>query len=101
MSNFIYGTHPKFAEDVKICTYAICKDELVHVHHWLDSIWAGGNGSDYIVVLDTGSTDGTYEELIKYGEALDKYINFFTKYNVTDIVNFDFSDETNGKNDFI
>lgn len=35
------------------------------------------------------------------GEALDKYINFFTKYNVTDIVNFDFSDETNGKNDFI
>ena len=70
MNNFIYGTHPKLIEDVKICTYAICKNEIVHVHPWLDSIWADGKGSDYIVVLDTGSTDGTYEELIKYGEEL-------------------------------
>lgn len=71
MNNFIYGTHPKRIEDVKICTYAICKNELVHVHPWLDSVWAEGKGSDYIIVLDTGSTDGTYEELIKYGKELE------------------------------
>lgn len=43
----------------KICIYAICKDEKQFVKQWLDSM----SEADYIVVLDTGSTDGTYELL--------------------------------------
>lgn len=44
----------------KICVYAICKNEIKFVDRWLTSLSAE---SDYIVVLDTGSTDGTYEYL--------------------------------------
>lgn len=44
----------------KICVYAICKNEIKFADRWLSSLSAE---SDYIVVLDTGSTDGTYEFL--------------------------------------
>lgn len=43
----------------KICVYAICKNEKQFVEKWLDNM----SEADYIVVLDTGSTDGTYEML--------------------------------------
>ena len=43
----------------KICVYAICKNELKFINKWLESM----SEADYIVVLDTGSTDGTYEAL--------------------------------------
>lgn len=43
----------------KICIYAICKNESQFVDKWLTSM----SEADYIVVLDTGSTDGTYEML--------------------------------------
>lgn len=43
----------------KICIYAICKNEIKFVDKWLASM----SEADYIVVLDTGSTDGTYEKL--------------------------------------
>lgn len=43
----------------KICVYAICKDELENIDRWLNSM----SEADYIVVLDTGSTDGSYEAL--------------------------------------
>jgi glycosyltransferase involved in cell wall biosynthesis len=43
----------------KICVYAICKNELKFVDRWLENV----SEADYIVVLDTGSTDGTYEKL--------------------------------------
>lgn len=43
----------------KICVYAICKNELKFVEKWLENM----SEADYIVVLDTGSTDGTYEKL--------------------------------------
>jgi len=45
--------------DKKICVYAICKNEEKFVDKWLDSM----QEADYIVVLDTGSTDGTYKKL--------------------------------------
>ena len=45
----------------KICVYAICKNELKFVDKWLDNM----SEADYIVVLDTGSTDGTYEKLLE------------------------------------
>lgn len=65
-----YGTHPTKWEDVKICTYAICKNELKFVDDWLENIWDYGHGSDYICVLDTGSTDGTFERLRAKGNSL-------------------------------
>lgn len=43
----------------KICVYAICKDEMKFIDKWIESM----SEADYIVVLDTGSTDGTYEKL--------------------------------------
>ena len=43
----------------KICVYAICKNESKFVEKWLESM----SESDYIVVLDTGSTDDTFEKL--------------------------------------
>lgn len=43
----------------KICVYAICKDEMKYIDAWLTNM----SEADYIVVLDTGSTDGTYEFL--------------------------------------
>jgi glycosyltransferase involved in cell wall biosynthesis len=46
-------------ENNKICVYAICKNESKFVDKWLESM----SEADYVVVLDTGSTDGTYEML--------------------------------------
>lgn len=47
----------------KICVYAICKNEIEYVDKWVKSM----SEADEIVVLDTGSTDGTYEKLKEYG----------------------------------
>lgn len=44
---------------MKICVYAICKNESKFVERWLDSM----QEADYICVLDTGSTDDTYKKL--------------------------------------
>lgn len=43
----------------KIAVYTICKDELPNVDKWMNSMMEG----DYLCVLDTGSTDGTWEKL--------------------------------------
>ena len=48
----------------KICVYAICKNEIKFLRRWLKPL----QEADYIVVLDTGSDDGTYEELQKLKE---------------------------------
>ena len=48
-------------KDWKVCVYAICKDEMKFLDKWLDSM----KEADYVVVLDTGSTDGSYEYLQK------------------------------------
>ena len=34
-----YGTHPKRWQDVKICTYAMCKNELKFVESWVKNVW--------------------------------------------------------------
>ena len=44
----------------KVCVYAICKNEMKFLDKWLTSMAE----ADYVVVLDTGSTDGSYEYLI-------------------------------------
>ena len=43
----------------KICIYTICKNEMQFIDQWLENM----SEADYIVVLDTGSTDGTFEKL--------------------------------------
>ena len=43
----------------KVCVYAICKNEEKFVDRWMDSM----GEADLVVVLDTGSEDGTAERL--------------------------------------
>ena len=45
--------------DYKVCVYAICKNEEKFVDRWMDSM----GEADLVVVLDTGSEDGTAERL--------------------------------------
>lgn len=44
---------------MKLAVYTICKNEMKFVDNWINNVLP----ADYIVVLDTGSTDGTYERL--------------------------------------
>lgn len=64
----------------KICVYAICKNELNNLTKWLDSVLK----ADLIVLIDTGSTDGTFEKLKKL-----EYNNLFIEQFIQE--EFDFS----------
>lgn len=66
----------------KICVYAIAKNEIKFVDRWYESV----KEADYICVLDTGSTDGTYERL--------KSLGIITAKKKYDIFRFD-----NARND--
>lgn len=55
---------------MKIAVYAICKNESKFVNQWLESM----SEADYICVLDTGSTDNTYE-LFQKKQQEDRYKN--------------------------
>lgn len=48
---------------MKICVYAICKNESHNVDDWVNSM----SEADEIYVLDTGSTDDTVDKLKKRG----------------------------------
>lgn len=70
----------KLIEDnkLKVSIYAICKNELQFVDRWMKSM----SEADYVVVLDTGSTDGTYEKLLEYTKQNPrKYIVAQKKYD--------------------
>lgn len=58
----------------KICVYAICKNEMKFIDRWFNSV----KEADYVCVLDTGSTDGSYEHLKNLGTitAQKVYENF-------------------------
>lgn len=56
---------------MKLCAYTICKNEIKHVETWIKGLI---KETDYICVLDTGSTDGTYEALLKFSEKEPKII---------------------------
>lgn len=47
----------------KICVYAICKNEEKFIERWYKSI----KEADYIVVLDTGSTDNSIKKFKELG----------------------------------
>ena len=51
----------------KICVYAICKNESKYVNTWVNSM----KEADYICILDTGSTDDTYERIKASAKALE------------------------------
>jgi hypothetical protein len=51
---------------LKICVYAICKNEAKFVDQWMDSM----EEADLIVVTDTGSTDDTVEKLRERGAVV-------------------------------
>lgn len=48
---------------MKICVYAICKNESKFLERWMNSLV---DEADYIAVLDTGSTDASYDILDNY-----------------------------------
>lgn len=48
---------------MKLVVYAICKDEAQFADRWMDSM----SEADEVVVLDTGSTDGSVEKLLARG----------------------------------
>ena len=66
----------------KICIYTICKNELQFVDRWLESM----KEADAIVVLDTGSTDGTYEYLL---EKCQDYPQLIVRQQIIDPWRFD------------
>lgn len=48
------------SEKPKIAVYAICKNEIKFIERFFRSI----ENADYVVIVDTGSTDGTFEKLV-------------------------------------
>lgn len=63
---------------LKVSIYAICKNESKFVDKWINSM----SEADYIVVLDTGSDDDTYEKLLEYAKQNPKkYIIAQKRYN--------------------
>lgn len=52
---------------MKVVVYAICKNEVAFVERWMASM----SEADAVVVLDTGSTDGTAEALRALGARVE------------------------------
>ena len=57
-------------DDLKICVYAICKNEEKHIDRWINSL---KDEADKIVVLDTGSSDDSVSLLKKYEPLVSVY----------------------------
>lgn len=62
---------------MKICVYAIAKNEIKFIDRWYNSV----KEADYICVLDTGSTDGSYEKF--------KQLNIITEQKIYKNFRFD------------
>lgn len=58
-NNTKYLNQERIANKNILTVYAICKNEIQVIDRWLKSFCA----ADYVCVLDTGSTDGTWEFL--------------------------------------
>ena len=70
----VYVISNKLAQLVqpKIAVYGICKNEIQFVDRFMDSV----KDADYVVICDTGSTDGTAEALKAKGAIVyDMHVN--------------------------
>ena len=74
---------------MKICVYAICKNEEKFVQRWYDSM----KEADKIFVLDTGSTDGSYDALKKLGVIVKKEEIKPWRFDVARNISLDMVDE--------
>lgn len=70
------------SEKLKICVYAICKNEERFVNRWIDSMCE----ADEIIVVDTGSTDNTVKLLEARGVKV--YKKIFTPWRFDDARNY-------------
>lgn len=61
----------------KICVYAIAKNEMKFIDRWYNSV----KEADYVCVLDTGSTDGSFEKF--------KSLNIITEQKTFNPFRFD------------
>ena len=52
---------------MNLAVYTICKNEIKHLENWM-FYHSKENGYKYRVILDTGSTDGTWEALQEYAK---------------------------------
>lgn len=67
---------------LKVAIYGICKDEMPNVEKYVKCF----SKADYICILDTGSTDGTWEYLQK---AKEEYPNLIINQKVFDPWRYD------------
>lgn len=67
----------KSNEKVKICLYAICKNESKNVDAWMDY----AQEADFIFILDTGSEDDTLEKLENWSELIEDGKFKFAKHD--------------------
>lgn len=67
----------------KLAIYTICKNEIQEVDEWIKSMWE----ADYICVLDTGSTDDTYERLLAWQQLYPEKL--FVKQEIINPWRFD------------
>lgn len=65
--------------DIKVCVYTVCKDEEQHVIDWYNTV----KDANAIVVLDTGSTDSTWDKLMECGDNM-----YIDKFNYEGDFNF-------------
>ena len=70
------------SNNLKICVYAICKNEEKFVDRWVDSM----SEADSIIVVDTGSTDNTISSLKKRGVVV--YEKRFTPWRFDEARNY-------------
>lgn len=67
---------------IKLAIYGICKDEMVNVEKFIKCF----TKADYVCLLDTGSTDGTWEYL---QEAQKTYPNLIIEQKIIDPWRYD------------
>lgn len=69
----------------KVCVYTICKNEEKNVEHWYETV----KDADAICVIDTGSTDTTWDKLQACGDNMyiDKYV-YDGDFNFSEARNF-------------
>lgn len=77
---------------MRIGIYNICKDEIKHIDQWFEPL----KTADVICILDTGSTDGSYE---KWQELAQQYPNLHIQQKIYNPFYFD--DARNDALDFI